>query len=118
MRSASEMTGKLSLVPWVSSMSLAHFSWLPSPSTERPITFTPRLSNSPFSFATRPSSVVQTGVKSFGWENNTPQPFPSHWWKSSFPSVVSAEKSGATSPSLSVMCWSLLLCQRFFALVG
>src|SRR5438270_309832 len=42
-------------------------------STETAITFTLRFSNSPFSFATMPSSVVQTGVKSFGCEKSTPQ---------------------------------------------
>ena len=31
------------------------------------------LSHSGFSRATSPTSVVQTGVKSFGWLNNTPQ---------------------------------------------
>ena len=34
------------------------------------------LSNSGFSFASVPSSVVQTGVKSFGWENNSAHPSP------------------------------------------
>ena len=32
-----------------------------------------------------PSSVVHTGVKSFGWENNTPQDNPSHSWKRILP---------------------------------
>src|SRR5688572_32047415 len=40
------------------------------------ITFTLRFSNSGLSFATEPSSVVQTGVKSAGWENRIPQLFP------------------------------------------
>src|SRR5436189_63926 len=53
-------------------MSAAQPLWLSSASTERPSTFTLRLSNSGFSFATSPSSVVHTGVKSFGCENNTP----------------------------------------------
>jgi len=64
--------------------------------------FTPRLSNSGFSRAMVPSSVVQTGVKSFGCENSTPQALPSQSWKRSFPSVVSASKSGASSPITSV----------------
>ncbi len=40
------------------------------------MTFTPRLSNSGLSPATRPSSVVHTGVKSLGWENSTAQLSP------------------------------------------
>jgi enoyl-CoA hydratase len=43
--------------------------------------------------------VVQTGVKSLGWENRMPQLSPSHSWKLMVPSVVSAVKSGAVSPS-------------------
>ena len=42
------------------------------------MTLTLRLSNSGFSAATVPSSVVQTGVKSFGWLNKTPHESPSH----------------------------------------
>ena len=38
----------------------------------------PRLSNSAFRLAMAPSSVVQTGVKSFGWENSTAQESPIH----------------------------------------
>ncbi len=62
------------------------------------MTFTLRLSNSGFSAATRPSSVVQTGVKSLGCENSTAQLSPFHSWKLIVPSVVSAVKSGASSP--------------------
>lgn len=39
---------------------------------ERAIIFTLRLWNSGASFAARPSSVVQTGVKSRGWEKRMP----------------------------------------------
>jgi hypothetical protein len=46
-----------------------------------------------------PSSVVQTGVKSLGWEKRIPQLSPSQSWKLMVPSVVSAVKSGAVSPS-------------------
>ena len=42
-------------------------------STDRPSSFTPRLSNSGLSLATAPSSVVQTGVKSLGCENSSTQ---------------------------------------------
>ena len=39
---------------------------------------TPRLSNSGLICAMYPSSVVQTGVKSFGWEKRTAQESPIH----------------------------------------
>jgi hypothetical protein len=42
---------------------------------------------------------VQTGVKSFGCENKIAQPSPIHSWKLMAPSVVSAEKLGASSAS-------------------
>ena len=64
-----------------------------------------RLSNSGLAFEKAPSSVVQTGVKSLGWER-TPQLSPSHSWKLMVPSVVSAVKSGAVSPSRTAMCSS------------
>ncbi len=70
-----------------------------SGSTLTAMTLVLRLANSSFSLATAPSSVVQTGVKSLGWENSTPQPSPSHSWKLILPSVVSTVKSGAVSPS-------------------
>src|ERR1041385_8281443 len=84
-------------------MSLAHCWCDPRGSTERPTTFTPRFSNSLLSAETRPSSVVQTGVKSFGCENSTPHPLPRYSWKLIVPSVVSAVKFGASSPSCSAM---------------
>ena len=53
--------------------------------------------------------MVQTGVKSFGWENSSAQPSPIHSWKLIAPSVVSAVKSGAVSLIRSPMgflrCW-------------
>ncbi len=58
-----------------------------------------RFSHSGSSLATTPSSVVQTGVKSFGWLNSTPQELPSHSWKRMRPWVLSCSKSGATCPS-------------------
>ena len=73
--------------------------WASRLSTLRLSTFAPRRSNSPLIRAISPSSVVQTGVKSLGCENSTPQLSPSHSWKDSGPSVVSAVKSGASSPS-------------------
>ena len=101
-RSASATNGKFGAAPWVSSMSRLQRSWASSGSTLSPSTFTSRRSNSPLIRATSPSSLVQTGVKSFGCENNTPQLVPSHSWKRTVPSVVSAVKSGASSPSCSV----------------
>src|SRR5690348_15334603 len=62
-----------------------------------------RLSNSGLRRAMVPSSVVQTGVKSFGCENSTPQELPSQSWKRILPSVVSASKSGAVSPIANVI---------------
>ena len=62
-----------------------------------------RRSNSRLSRAVSPSSVVQTGVKSLGCENRTPQRSPSHSWNRIGPCVVSAVKSGARSPSRSAM---------------
>src|SRR5262252_8730015 len=78
-------------------MSLDHRTWLSTGSTERAMIFVLRLSNSGLSFAMYPSSVVQTGVKSFGCENRMPQESPSHSWKLIVPWVVSAVKSGADS---------------------
>src|SRR4051812_33539050 len=43
------------------------------------------------------------GVKSFGCENRTAQLSPFQSWKSMGPSVVSAWKSGASSPNRSAM---------------
>src|SRR3979490_3055612 len=79
-------------------MSSDHFECLSTESTLSPISLTPRLSNSGFSLASAPSSVVQTGVKSFGCENKSAQLLPIQSWNLIFPSVVSASKSGATEP--------------------
>src|SRR5581483_5496764 len=79
-------------------MSSDHLAWFKTGSTDSPISLTPRLSNSGFSRARAPSSVVQTGVKSLGWENNSAQLSPIQSWNLILPSVVSAAKSGATEP--------------------
>src|ERR1700742_843361 len=84
-------------------VSSAHLEWRSTGSTERPINFTPRLSNSGFSLASAPSSVVQTGVKSLGCENSIAQELPIQSWNLILPSVVSASKSGATAPIGSAM---------------
>src|SRR6516225_591585 len=79
-------------------MSSDHLACRSTGSTDKPISLTPRLSNSGFNFASAPSSVVQTGVKSFGWENSIAQLLPIQSWNLILPSVVSASKSGATAP--------------------
>src|SRR5246127_2664653 len=78
-------------------MSSDHLVCLSTGSTLSPINLTPRLSNSGFSLASAPSSVVQTGVKSFGCENSTAQELPIQSWNLILPSVVWASKSGAVS---------------------
>src|SRR5258705_1109563 len=79
-------------------MSSAHLECRSTGSTLRPMIFTFRLSNSGLSLAMYPSSVVHTGVKSFGCEKSTAHESPIHSWKRIFPAVVSASKSGAVSP--------------------
>src|ERR1700726_3248487 len=78
-------------------MSSDHLACLSTGSTLSPISLTPRLSNSGFSLARTPSSVVQTGVKSLGCENRTAQLLPIQSWKLIVPWVVSAVKFGASS---------------------
>src|SRR5262245_34929597 len=56
-----------------------------------------RLSNSGLRLARYPNSVVQTGVKSLGWEKRIAQPLPIHSWKVIVPWVVSAVKFGASA---------------------
>src|SRR6185437_3289842 len=84
-------------------MSSAHLECRSTGSTDSPISLTPRLSNSGFSLATAPSSVVQTGVKSLGCENKRAQELPIQSWNLILPWVVSASKSGATAPIGSAM---------------
>src|SRR5881397_2560561 len=90
-------------------MSLAHFLWSSTGSADRPMILVLRLSNSDFSLAMVPSSVVQTGVKSLGCENRTAQLSPIQSWKRIGPWVVSALKSGAVSLMRSDMVFVLLL---------
>src|SRR6202790_2876301 len=85
-------------------MSLAQSECWLTGSTLSPINLTPRLSNSGLRRASTPSSVVQTGVKSFGWENNRAQSLPIQSWNWIRPSVVSASKSGAIAP----IWWSVM----------
>src|SRR5450432_1015453 len=87
-------------------MSPAHFLCEVTSSTLTAISLTPRLPNSSFSLEARPSSVVHTGVKSFGCENKIPQLLPSHWWKAMGPSVDSWLKSGAMLPMCRLMVFS------------
>src|SRR5215471_7587533 len=84
-------------------MSLDHFSWSGTESTLIPMILQLRLSNSGFSPAMYPSSVVHTGVKFFRCENRIAHPFPIHSWKLIFPWVVSAVKFGASLLIRSVM---------------
>src|SRR3954447_4389624 len=88
-------------------MSLIHERCDSTGSTLTAIGLTPRFWNSPARAAVLPSSVVQTGVKSAGWENSTTQELPAHSWKRIGPSVDSWVKSGAVSPSRKVMAVSL-----------
>src|SRR5271154_2982328 len=84
-------------------MSLSHDRCDSIESTDRPMSLVLRLSNSDLALENAPSSVVQTGVKSLGWENRIPHEPPSHSWKLIVPSVVSAVKSGAMSPKRTAM---------------
>src|SRR6476646_6994080 len=84
-------------------MSFAHPSWSPVESTDNPMIFTFLRSNCGFIFAMYPSSVVQTGVKSFGCENKTAHESPIQSWNRIRPSLVSASKSGAVSPIFIVL---------------
>src|ERR1051326_2755335 len=89
-------------------MSPVYLLWLVTGSTLRPIIFVLRFANSGCRPAMYPSSVVHTGVKSFGCENRIAQPFPIHSWKLILPSVVSAVKFGASSFMRNDMVVSLL----------
>ena len=90
--------GKFTSVPCVSSMSRIQSRWDSAESTDSAITLMLRSSNSGFSFATRPSSVVHTGVKSAGCENSTPHLVSSHAMKKIRPTDESCSKSGAMLP--------------------
>src|SRR5665213_1705230 len=93
-------------------MSPAHLPWEDTSSTDRPMSLVLRLSNSALAAEKAPSSVVQTGVKSFGCEKRTPQLSPRYSWKLMVPSVVSAVKSGASSPRRIAMSCSLFVGAR------
>src|SRR5437870_2811562 len=69
-------------------MSRAQSAWLPTGSTDSPTILTPLRSKSGLILAMYPSSVVQTGVKSFGWEHSTAHDSPLQSWKRIGPSVV------------------------------
>src|SRR4051812_25696101 len=86
-------------------MSSDHAPCLSVGSTDRPMILVLRRSNSGFSLAMYPSSVVHTGVKSRGCEKSTAHESPIQSWNLIRPSVVSASKSGAVSPSCNAM-WS------------
>src|SRR5471032_1242422 len=107
LRSVSAMMGKPTTVCWVASMSLIQLVCDSAGSTDSAIALTLRLSNSGLSLAVRPSSVVQTGVKSAGCENSTTQELPAHSWKWMVPMEESCVKSGAVSPRRMVIVISV-----------
>lgn len=71
---------------------------------DNPINLTFLLVNSGSNLANAPNSVVQTGVKSSGWENKIAHESPMYSWNEIFPLDVSASKSGAVDPNLNVLC--------------
>ena len=84
-------------------MSAIH-SWCDSEVLQlSPMNLTSRLSNSALSEAVIPSSVVQTGVKSFGCEKRMPQLLPRCVCRLSGPIEVSASKLGTSSPIRSTL---------------
>src|SRR5271167_4137716 len=76
----------------------------------RPMILVLRRSNSGLRPAMYPSSVVHTGVKSFGCENRIAHLSPIQSWNRILPSVVSAVKSGASSPMRIAMLALHCLC--------
>src|SRR5690606_19542197 len=72
LRSLSAIIGKSTSQFCVSLISFIQLRWSSTGSTLNANTLTFRFSNSDFNCAVRPNSVVQTGVKSEGWEYNTP----------------------------------------------
>ena len=79
-------------------MSLIQRWWESTPLALRPISLTPRAVNSGSSLAKAPSSVVQMGVKSSGWEKRMAHLSPMKSWKLMGPLEVSESKLGATEP--------------------
>ena len=92
------MIGKSTGTPATSAMSGTHARWSSTESTDTAIGLALRAANSSDRAAVRPSSVVQTGVKSAGWLKSTAHEPAFHSWKESRPAVVTAVKSGAVSP--------------------
>ena len=100
-RSASAMMGKSMVMPfsqWATT-SLSQVLCESTGSTDSVATLTLRCVNHSYLSASRPISVVQTGVKSAGCEKSTHQPSPIHSWKDGqSPCVVLQEKSGTMLP--------------------
>src|SRR4051794_41786432 len=88
------MIGKSTSAPAACAMSGVQRRWFSTESTEIAIGLVLRAANSLESAAVRPSSVVQTGVKSAGWLNSTAQEPAFQSWKDSRPCVGSAGKGG------------------------
>lgn len=84
----------------------------------RPIILTPRFSNSSLSLAKAPSSVVQTGVKSAGWEKRIVQLLSMNLWKSISPWVVRALKLGAIYTSVNYSPLIMDSAYRLIPVVG
>src|SRR5271165_489172 len=91
-------------------MSFDQRLWSSTGSTLSPMILVLRLSNSGLRPAMYPSSVVHTGVKSLGCENRIAHLSPIQSWKWILPSVVSAVKSGASSPMRMAMLTLHCLC--------
>src|SRR3989475_4763164 len=97
-------------------MSLTQRAWSLTGSALSPRTLVLRRSNSGLRRAMYPSSVVQTGVKSLGCENNIAHLLPIHSWKLILPSVVSAVKSGAVAPKRSGITSSYISKEKLLSL--
>ena len=86
--------------------SVSHSSCDLTGSTESVATRQSMAMSSSYLSASRPISVVQTGVKSAGWLNRIAHLPAFHLWNSIGPIVVSALKSGTMQPRRS--CASVL----------
>merc|ERR1719161_573770 len=100
-RSGSPMMGNLTSIlfsQWATT-SRSQSVWLLTGSTDSVATRQSMAESSSYFKARRPISVVQTGVKSAGWEKRMAHlPFFHSWNESQFPWVVSHLKSGTMLP--------------------
>src|SRR5471030_2059486 len=98
LRSASAMMGKPTTVCWVASMSLIQLACDSAGSTDSAIALTLRLSNSGLSLAVWLKAVVQSVVKSAGFENSATHESPADSWKWMVPMKESWERFGLVAP--------------------